>query len=59
MRKEYLDQPTKGVWIRPTRPWKQHKPEHTTLSQMTRQGNAAFPTSPNIRKTNKAAEKCE
>ncbi len=50
MKKEYLDQPTKGVWCRPTRSYPMNNHTQKQPIVMTRQGNAAFPPSTNIRK---------
>ena len=50
MRKQYLVQPTKGVWTRPTiLSIERFKPSSPPISQMTRQGNPAIPVSRNIR----------
>ena len=50
MKKEYLDQPTKGVWCRLTRTYPINNHTQQQPIVMTRQGNAAFPPSPNIKR---------
>ena len=49
MRREYLDHATRGVFCRATRPFPREKAENK-VHVFCRQGNAAFPVSPNIRR---------
>ncbi len=54
MKKEYIEQPIKGIWTRsvlidPEERLKPNLREREILCTMTRQGNAALVVSPNIR----------
>ena len=50
MRKQYIEQPVKGIWTRSVPiSTERSKPSSHSMSQMTRQGNAALTVSPNIR----------
>ena len=50
MKREYLEQPTKGVWCKPVRmyPVDEKNSVHKVHVFTSRQGNAAFPVSPDV-----------